>query len=388
MICLRWKTVLFAVLFALPLASALPSSALASPEQDKALEILDSRTSSHWGEDNLVWVVHYPEGLVDPWVKTQAEKRKLNAEQTEQYRKTFMDELKVGSATAVLLSVHSYSGTPLKLAPIAKSVTLIDSSGRRIPPMVYEKKLDNPISGLAQGFVFFPLQKDDNFRIAVKGLVPDRETIFAFGGSPGAVIATTPSGPGVTAKKPQSATGQQKDVIVKIPTTKPPASPSPPKSPTVSPDVKREEPEFSLEGETYQPTAPRKVSPSASAPPVSSSPLGEGTPQPSQKAAPEPLKLAPREVLDVFLKAWIKGDSDRMYELLSVESQARISKDLFEKDVLAAGGFRQGLRDGYKITWEGNSAKVTVSQKMLLMRSLNSKRFDFVEENGTTRIAW
>ncbi len=387
MVCLRRKTVLSAVLFVLFLVSVFVPSASASPEQDKALEILDSRTSSHWGEDNLAWVVHYPEGLVEPWVKAQAAKRKLNAEQTEQYRKSFTDELKVGAATAILLSVHSYGGAPLKLAPISKNVTLIDSSGKRISPMVYEKKLDNPIGGLMQGFVFFPLQKDDNFRIAVKGLVSDRETIFAFGDFSGATIATATGGSGSVAKKPQNAAGQQKEAIVRIPTTKPPASPTPPKTPVASPDAKREEPEFSTAGEIYAPTTPREVPP-PSDPPISSPPAGQEAPPSPQKAAAQTLsRLAPRQALDVFLKAWIKGDTDRMYELLSSESQTRISKDLFEKDVLA-GGFRQGLRDGYKVAWEGNSAKVTVSRKMLLMRSLDSKRFDFVEENGSARIAW
>lgn len=386
-VCLKRRTVVSALVFVFFLFLTPVVPAAASPEQDRALEILDSRTSSHWGEDNLAWVVHYPEELVEPWVKAESSRRKMNAEQAARYRKAFTDELKIGAATAVMFSVHSFGTNPLKLAPIAKNVVLLDSSGKRVAPMVYEKKLDSPISGLAQGFIFFPKQKDDNFRIAIKGLVPDKETIFAFGGSSGgAIIATTPAGTGSSTKKTGGNSGQPKDVVVKIPTTKPPVSPVQPKPPVASVDPKKAEPEFSIEGETYVPTTPPAEPVSREAPPATV-PVS-APPQPETKTPRQAPLVPPKQVLDIFLKAWIKGDTDRMYEQLSADSQSRISKDLFEKDVLSAGAFRQGLREGYKVSWDGNSAKVTVSQKMLLMRTLSSKRIDFVEENGAARIAW
>lgn len=386
MIFLKQNVFVLVTLFGLALFSpAFAISAFASPQQDKALEILDNRTSFRWGEDNLVWVVHYPEELVDPWVASESERKKLNPEQTARYRQTFIDELRSGSATAIMLSVHSFGANPLKLAPISKNVVLIDSSGKRIPPMVFEKKLDSPMSGLVQGFVYFPKQPDDNFRIAVKGLTPERETIFSFlGAAANNSISTATPGGKIAPKTAKEDPAPQKEVVVKIPTVK---SPSLPKAPSASLDPKKAEPEFSLDGETYPPYEPY-ASPAQSAPAPAPQPPVQQPPEPQQKEQPPTIRLSSVQVLDIFLKAWMRGEADRMYELLSTESQSRISKTLFEKDVLSEGGFRQGLREGYKVSWSDGSAKVTVPQKLLLVRTLTSKRFNFVEEDGSSRIAW
>jgi hypothetical protein len=94
------------------------------------------------------------------------------------------------------------------------------------------------------------------------------------------------------------------------------------------------------------------------------------------------------QTLESYLKAWADGDADRMYSLLSSESQGRISRELFERDVLS-DSFRRGLRGGYKINWEGDSAQVTVSRRFLFfMRALDTKRIKFVEESGSSRVSW
>ncbi|MDR1049206.1 MAG: hypothetical protein LBL51_05570, partial [Synergistaceae bacterium] len=38
---------------------------------EETVRILEDRTVFHWGRDCLVWVVHYPEEIVEPWVESE-----------------------------------------------------------------------------------------------------------------------------------------------------------------------------------------------------------------------------------------------------------------------------------------------------------------------------
>ncbi|MDR3279580.1 MAG: hypothetical protein LBT23_03615 [Synergistaceae bacterium] len=357
---------LLAILF---LTAALTRSSAMADDRDDAYKILDEWTSVRWGEDNIAWAVFYPEELVDPWVRSEAERQKLKPEQAEELRKSFSNELRMGSATAVLLSVYAYGASPVDIGPLGQNIALIDSSGNRVSPIVFEKKLDSPISGLVQGFIFFPLQKDRDFKVTLKGLRPNRETSFAFAGAPGAsvAIATVPQAPR-TPLKPQKV--PEKEVVVKIPTktTPPPEKPIEPRP---------EAPVFEDPGETFPPTVPQTP------PPVPS----VDVPPPDTAPKPETPKLGGRQVLEIYLKAWLDGDADKMYSLLSSESQGRISKELFARDVMS-GGFRSALKNGYKVNWSDDTAYVTVAKKVLFVRTLETKRVNFVEENGSSRVSW
>jgi hypothetical protein len=341
-------------------------------ERGKAYDILDSWTCVRWGEDNIAWVVHYPEELVDPWVRSEAERQRMSSEQAEELRKSFSDELRIGSATAVLLSVYGYGASPVSLTPMSKNIVLIDSSGDRVNPIVFEKKLDSPISGLVQGFVFFPLQTDKNFRIIVNGLVPNRETNFVFPASsnPGfGAIATLPE-PDVSS----AAGGRlvEKEVVVKIPTRRNETAAEPvlPQAPVP------EEPVFEETGETFPPVDPVITPPAPIEPPDL-----------EDESTSEMPKLAPRQVLEIYLKAWTDGDAERMYSFLSEESRGKISKELFGREVMS-GNFRSALRSGYKVNWSGDTARVTVARKILFVRTLETKQINFVMENGSARISW
>ncbi|MDR3331018.1 MAG: hypothetical protein LBT08_00175 [Synergistaceae bacterium] len=346
-------------------------------DQEAAIEILDRWTSIRWGVDSLAWVVHYPDELVEPWVRAEAQKRRMGPDQAEAFRQSFVDELRIGSATAVMLSVQSYAKTPINLSPLSNNIALIDSSGRRVSPIVVEKKLDSPLTGLVQGFVFFPKQDEGNFSIALKGLIPNHETIFSFGG---VGINTIQS-----ASAPPQPEEQKNEVVVKIPTTKK----EQPKNAT----RKEDEPEFSTDAQVYPPTAPRTPEPPAreEMPVISTADL----PPPEKAAEPAPIRqiepaqqhLGSRQVIDIFLRAWVAGDVERMYSLLSAESKEKISRDLFERDVMS-GGFRNGLKSGYKINWVGDSARVTVAKKVIFMRTMETKQINFAEENGSARVIW
>ncbi|MDR1885862.1 MAG: hypothetical protein LBQ56_06265 [Synergistaceae bacterium] len=357
------------------LTSLLPASGVLAGDREDAIEILDRWTAIRWGEDSIVWVVHYPEELVEPWVAAEAEKRRLRPDEAAAFRRSFMDDLRIGSTTPVMLSIHSFGGVPLNLSPLAKNIALIDSSGARISPVVVEKKLDGPLSGLVQGFVFFPRQEDENFRIALRGIVPNQETIFSFGGAGGINTAEVPETRRGGAPR---AGGESGEVVVKIPTTR-----EPPRSTEPAPPV--DEPEFSTEGEVYEPTAPPTPPPVPEPEPEPEIDLSDLLPG-SSDGLPVPAQDS-RGALDAFLKAWIAGDSDAMYSMLSEKSRERISRELFERDVMS-GGFRSALRSGYKVNWVGDGARVTVARKMLFIRTMETKHIDFVMENGAARVVW
>lgn len=347
-------------------------------DRDTALRILDDWTSIRWGVDNLAWVVHYPDDLVEPWIGYEAEKRRLSPAQIEEYRKSFTDELRIGAATAIMFSVQVLGPQPVDISPLAKNIALIDSSGNRVSPIVFDKRLDGPLSGLVQGFIFFPLQGDSNFKIAMNGLIPGSETQFTFRGADAAgAITTTQAQPaaGRTAPKEEA----RREVVVRIPAKKP----TPPKAPE---PPKEEAPDFSPEGEVFPPTAPP---PDPLPEPGAVPPSPEELPVTDVEAPPDPVlpPLGERQLLPIYLRAWIDGDTDRMYSLLSTDSQRRISSELFAREVMY-GGFRAALGSGYKVSWADGSARVTVAKKVLFFRTLETKQIDFVLENGSARVSW
>jgi hypothetical protein len=366
--------------FGLLIALAVLVQCTASRADDRkdALALLDQWTSIRWGDDNLTWVVHYPDEFVDLWVRSEAEKGRMTPQQADEYRKSFTDELRTGAATAVLLSVHAFGQNPINLAPLAKNISLVDSSGKRSSPIAFEKKLDGPLNGLVQGLVFFPKQAKDDFAIAVNGLAREGETIFSFqkltNKSP--AIATEPQ---ISVKTPQPPS---KETVIKIPTKKP-EPPQPPKSPTPPERTKSAEPETSAPGEVFPPT--KLPEPPEIIPPEIPTP-GEESSAPST-ASRAPSQTEKSRALEAYLRAWIDGDASRMYSMLSAESKARISRELFEREVLS-DGFRRGLRAGYKIDWSGDSAKVVVSRRLLFMKTLDSKLINFVAEDGSARVEW
>ncbi|MDR1580236.1 MAG: hypothetical protein LBS35_07750 [Synergistaceae bacterium] len=375
----KLRRVLFSVLAAWLAALAAVSFAA---DRDDVFDILDSWTCVRWGEDNIAWIVHYPEELVEPWVRSEAARQNMRPEQIDELRKSFSDELRIGSATAILLSVYGYGAEQTNLAPMAKNIVLIDSSGKRIAPIVFEKKLDGPISGLAQGFVFFPLQSDKNFRISVKGLVPDRETNFTFTNAAaprgGIETVSSPSAPASDRQFPDA------EVVVKIPTRKnAPDKPARPDRPQTEPP---KSPELEADTEVFAPSEPAALPEPEIQPPEVTSPES-GSPEPEKLIEVVTAQRTPKGTLDDYLKAWAAGDTDTMYSLLSFESQGRISKELFAREVMS-GGFRNALRSGYRVNWTGNTAKVTVAKRVLFVRTLETKQLNFVAENDAWRVAW
>ncbi len=362
--------------------------------------ILDRSTVFHWGADSLVWIVHYPRELEDPWVRLEAKRNKMNAQQAEEYRKQFAKDLRSDTTDAFVLSVHAFGASPLNLAPLSKNVALITADGKRVPPVSYEKKLDAPLAGLTQGFVFFPKQPDVPVQVAVRGLIPGKETVFKF--ARGSALAASPEAPSSkintgAAKASGQKDSDKKEVLLKIP-DKPdkPASPKDvPKIKTepAKPQVPKAPPENkeAAKSETFTPT-----NPAISA--VSDDP----NPLWSERAAPESEDVAAsapaqewdpktrtrmEQALKRYLTSWKLDDTKTMYSMLSAESRQKIDFDAFEKSV-RANPFRRVVRDDYKVSWKQNTATVTGKKKILFVNTLVSEKFALVEENGQYRVSW
>ncbi len=151
--------------------SPVPSNGGVNPVET----ILDGRTAFRWGRDFLVWAVHYPEDMVDPWVRSRTGGA---GDPTGKMAEDFRCSLKMDKSTPVLLSLHSYTDRAIELKPLSEKFFLQTSDGERLAPTSYDNLFDSPITGLVQGLVFFPLVEGP-FELV---LFPDRggELTFEF----------------------------------------------------------------------------------------------------------------------------------------------------------------------------------------------------------------
>lgn len=128
---------------------------LAAPAWGRAAveDILDGRTAFHWGSNFLCWVVHYPEDMVEPWVRSQAG---AGGDPSGKMAEGFRKSLRLDDSTPLLLSVHGFTAEPVLLKPLHERFYLELENGERVYPKSYESVLDEPLTGLVQGLVFFP----------------------------------------------------------------------------------------------------------------------------------------------------------------------------------------------------------------------------------------
>jgi hypothetical protein len=379
---------------------------------EEATSILERWTTFHWGRDCIVWVVHYPEELVTPWVEAEASRSGMSQEEKDNYRRSFVKELRIAETEPFLLTVYAFGPKPLALAPLSSSVLLSLPDGRSVAPVSYEKKFDEPLSGVVQGLVFFPKQPDKRFVVTVRGLGIRREQEFAFGVSavqtegPGIVPEEGPgpkdTEPSIAAKSPGKGKGtvtggNREGIVVSLP----PAPKSEKKAPVVP-----ERPERPL-----PPVPPTPPLPEPSATPVpalvgsddvalaafrpDSKKLASGDVAPQDPSSPETRKKDTKNVyrskekaLEAFLSEWIAGDAGKMHSLLSEPSAKTVSVQALKRDTIDTP-MRWALKDGYKIKWlDGNRAKVIASQKFILMRTLVSRVVTLAQEGHSWSVVW
>lgn len=370
--------------------------AAASSPVEVATKILEESTSFHWGKDCLVWIVHYPESLVEPWVDADASSRGLTPEQRDEYLRSFRSQLRMGDAEPFLLTVYHFGSKPLTLSPLGDYLTMKTVEGKGIAPVSYEKKLDQPISGIVQGLVFFPKQKEV-FSLVFKGLGVYPEQLFTFDRSSGGVVVEVPveevksrvvelpplettlssKGGKVSAPKPQETARPAvkktaPDPVPVSPDAEPPAWLGP--GPNAMTSKVDDEISFDLKADVSVDLA---------------SQLEEVVSGDSDPSADADMVVATSRdrVIEKFLGLWAKGETDGMFEMLASSSRTE-GKDGFAKRANGSP-LRWCLSDGYKLRWiDANKVKVSVAQKLVLIRVLQSEVLEVVQESGRLSVVW
>ena len=348
------------------------AAAYADPFND-TIRILERWTATHWGQDCFVWIVHYPEELINPWVEAEAIRAGMSDTQQEAYRKNFVSELQLDKSETFLLSVYSFGANPVNLSPLRDNIALISGSGERVKPVRFDAGLEIPSRGVIQGLVFFPKQINKNYSISLKG-IGRNERLFTF-------APLEPAPAPVPPNKPEL-------VVVNLPRREPPKKPTPPVKPTPPPppaipprpiqpiftETSRDMADFVRNvrnrNNTSQDTRP--------APAPAARPTNSGSAYASRES-----------VLRKFLSLWAISSYSEMYEMLCTSSKKVISRDNFAKAAAKASDMRAALKGDYRIDWIGEErAKVIATQKTLIFKSVVSRTLGVVREGSSWKIVW
>ncbi|MDR1377974.1 MAG: hypothetical protein LBJ36_02850 [Synergistaceae bacterium] len=398
---------------------------------EDTIRILENRTSFHWGQDCLVWVVHYPEELVDPWVDSEAVRTGMTESERRSYKEGFISGLSIGEAEPFLFTVYAFGPRPLNFSPLSEKIALVTAEGKRVKPIRYDRTLDQPLSGLVQGLVFFPKQNEGDFALAVQGMGVYDERIFAF--SDNSLDNSLDNSEVLFANENSENSGNPEDlldvVIVELPPAsgqrapqEPPFAPKPvsttkrasnrnprpatPKQPEASVSLVEPSTEITTETttETTQPTKNVATEPeiivmepeeSQSMEDFVEALRSRGNQEPlseeakTQETEADKAYSSREKTVRAFLELWMKHDPDAMYSMLSKSSQKLFSKETFESELRKASDFRGALRDGYTIDWTGvERAKIVAVKRILLIRTLISRTLGVVREESNWKIVW
>lgn len=374
-----FKAVIYGLIIVLLLQGVSFSAEMTSVE--RAAAILENSTSFHWGKDCLVWLVHYPEELVGPWIDADSKTQDYTEEQRAEYRRSFKNQLRMNDSEPFLVTIYNFGSVPLKISPLSDYLHMVDLSGKITNLISYEKKLDQPISGIVQGLAFFPIQ-EGAFELVFKGLGVRSEQVFAFPVFKRDSIAG--------AKTPSA---EIKDHVVELPLVDVEKKASIPENKAKKDLPDREKAVAEV----------KKPVPSVEEPPAWLGPGPVLTPekpeQPifiakSQDVPPEisvdekdPGKSRD-EALKEFLSVWASGNFEAMYKMLSSETASNQPLDKFSERA-GKSPLRWNLSKGYKLTWiDPEKVKVSVAQKLVLIRVLQSEILTMKNENGRWSFAW
>ncbi|MDR1979653.1 MAG: hypothetical protein LBQ42_13040 [Synergistaceae bacterium] len=375
---------------------------LASPFEE-TIRILENSTSFHWGRDCLVWIVYYPEELVDPWVDAEAGRVGMTESERESYKEGFVSELSIGKLEPFLLTVYVFGPRPLDFSPISEKIALVTAEGERVKPARYDRAFDQPISGVVQGLVFFPKQRSRDFALAVQGMGVYHERIFAFSSQPPMETALADT------DAPEENIENADVVIVDLPpspaadeSAAPPAKAPEPK-PKPKPTPKRQEPKV-IERPQNPPPPERVAEPEivviepeesqSMAEFVEAMRSGDRRLKETESGEGETreadnLYASREKTVRAFLDLWMKHDPETMYSMLSEGSQKLFSRETFESDLRKASDFRGALQEGYTIEWLGTErAKVVAVKRILLIRTLIGRTLGVVREGSAWKIVW
>lgn len=373
---MKKRILLLAVIFTAGIFFTLSQYAHALDAYDETIRILEQWTSSHWGQDCFVWIVHYPDEIVDAWTESEALRSGMNDAERERFRRNFISELKLDSSETFLVSVYSFGARPVNLSPVRDNISLLASTGERIKPTRFDSSLENSSPGIIQGLVFFPKQSNKDYVIALNGMGRN-ERIFSF--SPPEPVMPKPK----EDKKPEV-------VVVNIPKrepavkSKPRPKPVPPPPPVIPPrPVQPLFQESSNDMAEFVNSVRERTSSDAN---VRTNPPELKT---ARQSNIDNAYVSRENVLRKFLMLWASNNPNEMYDMLSEQSKKIISRENFAKEIAKDSGFRAGLKSDYRIDWIGEErAKVITTRKTLVFRSVVTRTLGVMREGSSWRIVW
>ena len=343
---------------------------------EETIRLLERWTSSHWGQDCFVWVVHYPEEIADAWTNAEALRSGMTDSDRARYRANFVSELQLDKSETFLVSIYSFGARPVNLSPVKDNVSLFTAAGERVKPSRYDGSLDNPSGGVVQGLVFFPKQSNKDYVIGIRGM-DSKERVFSF----------EPTEVPAPAKKNDDV------VVVNIPKRQP-----------------RRVPVIPAKKQTQTPPPP-PVIPQKPIPPIfqdSSEDIAEFmrtihsrgrsadnvSQDRPQRVQPRPVNIdnsyvSKESVLRKFLALWSENRPSEMYDMLNDASKRNISRENFAKDIRKDSAFREGLKSDYRIDWVGEErAKVITTRKSLVFRQVVTRTLGITREGSSWRVVW
>lgn len=351
--------------FLLLLFAAIPAGATAL---ENANSILEKWTSSHWGKDCFVWIAHYSDELVDPWVQAESEKSGMSVQEAEQYRTSFTEQLRMNDSEAFLFSVYFFGDDKLDLSPFVKNIFLRTDDGKEYGPTSYDHILDSPLlPGVAQGLVFFPRQEQNRFSLVVKGMGISEEMVFPFPASRGA------AGSEIAAREDMERKPVTQGKVIVLPTTTTPENKQPEElKDKVGKEETLREPEVVSNGSAGQELTGSEEN----------APVVEET-TPAEKDG-----LSKEQVITLFLDNWVSGDYKGMYDLLSSASRSKYSLNAFTASAMQSP-YRLVLQGGYDLDWiENTSVEVIARADLMIMSTLKKRVFRMVGTGDVWRITW
>lgn len=375
---MKKKISLLAVVFTAGIFFALTNSSHALDASDETIRILERNTSSHWGQDCFVWIVHYPSEIVDAWTESEALRSGMNESERERFRRNFINELKLDSSETFLVSIYSFGARPVNLSPVRDNISLLASTGERIKPTRYDNSLDNPSAGIIQGLVFFPKQSNKDYVIALNGMGRS-ERIFSF----------SPPEPPVQPKEEKKPEVVVVNVPKKEPTvrSKPKPKPVPPPPPPIPPrPIQPIFQEESSDMADFVKSVRERTSNDAKDENMRSNPPALTT---ARQNNIDNAYVSRENVLRKFLSLWSNNNPSEMYEMLSEQSKKIISRENFAREIAKDSGFRSGLKSDYRIDWVGEErAKVITTRKTLVFRSVVTRTLGVIREGSSWRVVW
>ncbi|NLB83529.1 MAG: hypothetical protein GX791_04710 [Synergistaceae bacterium] len=123
-------------------------------------------------------------------------------------------------------------------------------------------------------------------------------------------------------------------------------------------------------------------------PSADTKPLKEESSAEKENDKKEVIFISREKTVERFLRLWIDGKYDGMYDLLSSSSRKSLNEKQFSSEI-AATKLRSSLRDGYKVKWlEDGKVQIITAQKMLLFRTLRSKVILLEKEDKLWKVTW